>query len=110
VERMARPDGVVMHGEIKIGDSMIMLGGAMDDASVRNGQLYIYMPDVDAVHRRGIEAGATSLREPTDMFYGDRCAGFRDTWGNDWWIATHVEDVAPEEMKKRAAAMMTQHA
>ena len=110
VDRMTRPDGVVMHAEIKIGDSMIMLGTAMDEASVRNGQLYVYMPDVDAVHRRAIQAGATSLREPTDMFYGDRCGGLRDTWGNDWWIATHIEDVAPDEMQRRAAAAMTQHA
>jgi len=110
VMRMASPDGVVRHAEIKIGDSIVMLGAAMDDASVRTCQLYLYLPDVDAVYKRAVQAGATSLREPVDMFYGDRCGGLRDTWGNDWWIATHIEDVAPEEMQKRAAQQMTQHA
>jgi PhnB protein len=109
VERMTSPDGAVRHAEVKIGDSIIMIGGAPDQASVRTGQIYLYTSDVDATHRRAIQAGATSLREPVDMFYGDRCGGLRDTWGNDWWIATHIEDVAPAEMQRRASAA-TQHA
>jgi uncharacterized glyoxalase superfamily protein PhnB len=62
----------------------------------------MYVPDVDAVYADAIAAGAASLREPNDQFYGDRMAGVEDAAGNQWWIATHVEDVSPEEMRRRA--------
>lgn len=62
-----------------------------------------YVEDTDAVYQRALQAGATSLREPADQFYGDRMSGVRDAFGNQWWIATYVEDVSPEEMAKRAA-------
>jgi uncharacterized glyoxalase superfamily protein PhnB len=64
--------------------------------------LHLYVTDVDATYRRAIEAGATSLREPADQFYGDRSGGVRDLCGNQWWISTHIEDVSPEEMRRRA--------
>jgi uncharacterized glyoxalase superfamily protein PhnB len=71
--------------------------------------LYVYVKDVDATYRRAIEAGGKSLREPTNEFYGDRGCGVEDSSGNYWWIATHVEDVSPEEMQRRMAAMGGQH-
>ncbi len=91
----------VQHAEMRIGDSMLMLGEAPDEPVP--GMLYLYVPDADAVYKRALGAGATSLREPTDMFYGDRTASVKDAFGNQWWIATHIEDVPPEELQRRAA-------
>ena len=91
----------VRHAEMRIGDSMLMLGDAPDEPLP--GMLHLYMPDADAVYKRALAAGATSLREPTDMFYSDRTAGVKDAFGNQWWIATYIEDVSPEEIARRAA-------
>ena len=102
LHRLPGPDGKLMHAAIKIGDSVIMIGGAQD--KVTNGMLHLYVPDTDASYRRAVEAGAKSLREPADQFYGDRSAGVEDAWGNTWWFATHVEDVSSEEMERRMAA------
>jgi PhnB protein len=66
--------------------------------------LYIYVPNVDAVYQRAVTAGGTSMMEPTDMFYGDRSGGVKDPSGTQWFIGTHKEDVAPQELKKRAEA------
>jgi uncharacterized glyoxalase superfamily protein PhnB len=66
--------------------------------------LHVYVDDVGDVYRAAIQAGATSIREPEDMFYGDRSGGVADSQGNQWWLSTHVEDVSPEEMARRAAA------
>jgi PhnB protein len=96
------PDGSVMHAEIKIGDSIIMMGDGGQKTFL--AMLHLYMEDVDAVYQRAIQAGGKSLREPTDQFYGDRSAAVEDSFGNQWWIATHVEDVAPEEIERRAKA------
>jgi uncharacterized glyoxalase superfamily protein PhnB len=71
-------------------------------------QLYVYVKDTDATYRRALEAGGVSVMAPADQFYGDRNAGVKDMCGNSWWIATHIEDVSPEEMRKRAAAMEKQ--
>jgi len=68
--------------------------------------LLLYVTDTDATYRRGLNAGATSLREPMDAFYGDRTAGVKDSFGNSWWIATHQEDVSREELDRRAEAEM----
>jgi uncharacterized glyoxalase superfamily protein PhnB len=92
----------VAHAEMRIGDSMVMLGEAQNEPIP--AMIHLYMPDTDAVYRRALAAGATSLREPTDMFYGDRTGGVQDRFGNQWWIATHIEDVPSEEMARRAAA------
>jgi PhnB protein len=98
-----RPDGTVMHAEIKIGDSIVMMGeGAQFKAFP--AMLHLYLEDCDAVYRRAIQAGAKSLREPADQLYGDRTGGVEDAFGNQWWIATHVEDVTPEEIERRAKA------
>lgn len=104
-ERHARPDGTIMHAEVKIGDSVVMMGEPMGEFRAMASMLYLYVDDVDAVYKRALLAGATSVREPTDQFYGDRNGGVKDAAGNLWWIATHVEDVAPEELAKRAAAL-----
>lgn len=107
---MARPDGGIMHAEIKIGDSMVMLGDATEQWKPITGAIYLYVNDADAVYKRALQAGATSIMEPVDQFYGDRHGGVKDPAGNIWWIATHKEDVPPDELKKRAEAFMTQQA
>ncbi len=106
IERLRRPDGKIAHAEVKIGDSVIMMGEFRDGWSPMPGSIYIYVNDTDAVYKRALQASATSLLEPADQFYGDRNAGVRDPVGNIWWIATHIEDVSPEEIEKRAAAHM----
>jgi PhnB protein len=101
---MLRSDGGVGHAEVKIGDSIIMMGEPMGDMQPMPCSLYLYVQDTDAVYQRALQAGATSLMEPADQFYGDRSAGVKDAVGNQWWIATHQEDVPPDEMLKRARA------
>jgi PhnB protein len=105
--RMPGPGGVIMHAEVKIGDSVLMVTDAAREAAMP-GAVYLYVQDVDAAYTRAIEAGATSLAAPADMFWGDRFARVKDAFGNVWSIATHTEDVPPEEMSKRARAAMQQ--
>ncbi|MEQ8766526.1 MAG: VOC family protein [Planctomycetota bacterium] len=101
---MEGPDGRIAHAEIRIGDSPIMLGGAGEKSSPMPATLYLYVEDTDALYAKAIAAGGESLMEPADQFYGDRNAGVRDSQGNCWWIGTHVEDVPPDELKRRAEA------
>lgn len=108
VERMTAPDGTVGHGEVRIGDSIVMLGEASAQHKPMPATLCLYVTDTDSTYQRAIQAGATSLMEPADKFYGDRNAGVEDPCGNQWWIATHVEDVAPEEIRRRSEAYMKQ--
>ncbi len=105
--RMAHADGTIMHAEVKIGDSIVMMGEARGDCKPMPGSLYVYVDDADATYRRALQAGATSTMEPGDQFYGDRTAGVKDPSGNQWMIATHKEDVPPEELRRRAEALMT---
>jgi len=109
LHRLPRPDGTIMHAEVRIGDSRVMLGEPMGDAPTMLGALYLYVHDVDAVYTRALHAGATSTSAPADQFYGDRSAGLKDPVGNQWWIATHQEDVPPEEIAKRAEACRQPH-
>jgi PhnB protein len=81
-----------------------MMGESSDKFPAMPAAIYLYVPDVDAVYKRALAAGAASTMEPANQFYGDRNAGVKDPSGNLWWIATHVEDVPREEMAKRAAA------
>ena len=104
VEKHEDGDGKVQHAAIRIGDSMVMIGQANDKFKAMPAMLHLYVPDVDAVYQRAIHAGGNSVREPTNEFYGDRSAGVEDSTGNQWWIATHVEDVSPEEMQRRMEA------
>jgi PhnB protein len=94
-------DGRILHGQVTIGDSLVMFAEATERWPVMTAALHLYVLDSDHTYRRGLEAGATSLMEPADQFYGDRSAGLRDPVGNVWWVATHVEDVSPEEMERR---------
>jgi PhnB protein len=107
-ERVARPDGAIMHAEVKIGDSVVMMGEPMQPYTPMPASLHLYVPDMDGVYQRALKAGATSVMEPTDQFYGDRSAGVKDPFGNLWWIATHKEDVPPDELARRAQAYMQQ--
>jgi uncharacterized glyoxalase superfamily protein PhnB len=99
-------DGKIMHAEIKIGDSMLMLSEANEMYPAEPCKFYLYVKDTDATYKQALAAGATSTMEPADQFYGDRNAGVKDAFGITWWIGTHVEDVSPEEMKKREAEYM----
>jgi PhnB protein len=102
---MNGPGGTVVHAEVKIGDSMVMLGQAPPSDAGLQSMIHLYVPDTDAVYKSALAAGATSIREPADQFYGDRSAGVKDFCGNEWWMATHIEDVSQEEMQRRMAAM-----
>lgn len=101
---MELPNGSIGHAEVRIGESVIMLGAASDEWKAMPSNFYMYVEDVDARYQRALEAGATVVMEPTDQFYGDRHGGVKDAAGNTWWIATHIEDVSSEELERRAAA------
>jgi PhnB protein len=101
--RFDAPDGTVMHAELRIGDSIFMLGEA-SKIPVYNMRLMMYVPNCDATFKRAVEQGATAKEPPTDQFYGDRMGRLQDPFGNEWFIATHKEDVSPEEMQRRMKA------
>jgi PhnB protein len=105
---MRGPDGEIRHGDVLVGDSHVMLGQAGGEWKAMPAQLYLYVPDCDAVYRQALAAGATSVQEPKTQFYGDRHGCVRDRWGNLWWAASHVEDVSEEEIAERAKAAMPQ--
>ena len=107
-ERIEAPGNLIGHAELRIGDSVVMVGDARGPHKPMPGMLYIYVEDVDATFQRALAAGATQVQPPTDQFYGDRSGGVNDPCGNQWWIATHIEDVPPEELKRRAQKMMQQ--
>ncbi len=96
--------GNIRHAELRLGDSMIMLGQARDQWPPRPMNLYLYVADCDASYKQAVSAGGTSIQEPTTHAYGDRGAGVEDAEGNNWWIGTHVEDVSPEEIERRMKA------
>ncbi len=106
MHRSTRPDGTVMHAQVKIGDSPIMMGEVWGEFPPKAASLYLYVPDTDVVYKRALAAGAVSIMEPMDMFYGDRNGGVKDFAGNEWWIATHIEDVPPAELERRAEEAM----
>ena len=107
--RTPGPDGI-MHAEVKIGDSMVMLSDAMGGVDPMPMVLFLYLEDSDAVYRRALQAGATTVMELKDQFWGDRAGAVKDPFGNVWWIATHVEDVSPEELNRRLQEMMVRQA
>lgn len=110
VHKMTRPDGSTGHVQVRVGDSPVMMGPACGEWGAMPATLYLYVDDADATYRQALDAGATTVIEPVNQFYGDRSAGVKDPCGNLWWIATHVEDVAPDELERRAAAMFRQRA
>jgi PhnB protein len=99
--RMTDEEGVIRHGEVEIGGARVMLADASDEFPPIPAMLHLYVQDVDAVYRQAVSAGGESIMEPMDQFYGDRMAGVRDGFGNQWWLATHIEDVSPEEAQRR---------
>ena len=110
VMRMPAPGGKVGHAEIRIGDSRIMLADEYPDMGFRSPKAYggspvglhLYVEDVDAVARQVVAAGAKEIRPVKDQFYGDRTGSFEDPFGHIWHIATHKEDLWPDELKRRA--------
>jgi PhnB protein len=108
--RMAAPDGKIAHAELEIGDSVVMLSDPFPQFQTKSPKelggtsvgVFLYVDDVDATYKQAIDAGAASTTEPADQFWGDRFGSVTDPFGHSWQIATHVEDVPPEEMAKRA--------
>lgn len=113
IMRLDAPGGKVGHAELKIGDSIMMLSDECEETGQRNPQtlggtpvgLMLYVEDVDTVVGRAISAGAKLVRPVADQFYGDRTGGVEDPFGHSWYVATHVEDVTPEELQRRVEAM-----
>lgn len=111
IMRLDAPDGSVMHAEIRFGDCVVMLGEECPDWGAKaplpnhcSGSLHLYVPDTDKAFERAIAAGCTTKMPPSNMFWGDRYAKVIDPFGHVWGLATHVEDVSPEECARRAAA------
>jgi PhnB protein len=111
IMRMPLADGRLGHADIRIGDSVVMLADEAPERGIHGPAHYggapmtlmFYTEDCDAIFQKAIGAGSKSLREPTDQFYGDRMAGIEDPFGFQWYIATHVKDLSPEEMKAAMA-------
>ena len=116
--RMDAPGGMIGHAEITVGSSVIMLADESPDMGFRGPKtfggtpvsLMLYVPNVDEVFKRAVDAGAKQLRPVENQFYGDRMGTLEDPFGHVWSIGTHVEDVAPEEMSRRAQEKMKQKA
>jgi PhnB protein len=104
-ERFNMPDGSTAHVEVKIGDSILIMGPP-DSGGEFPAKLFVYVDDVDETYRKAIQAGVESLVEPEQQFYGQRVARVRDAWGNLWVIATQNELVSPEELQRRFAEIV----
>jgi PhnB protein len=116
VMRMPSADGsMIMHAEIRLGDSVVMLNDEMEGGSGRSpkgvgattGHVHLYVPDVDRAFDRAVQAGATVAMPVQDMFWGDRYGRLVDPFGHEWGLATHKEDLAPDEIGRRAAAVFS---
>lgn len=113
--RMTRPDGRVGHAEISIGDSRIMLADEYPDMDFHSPKHYggspigihLYVEDVDATVNKALAAGAHLLKQVSDQFYGDRNGAVTDPYGHRWYVSTHIEDLSPEEIERRHAAVQT---
>jgi len=116
VVRMEGPPGKISHAEIRIGDSMVMLADEFPEMAARGPRSYggspvlihLYVEDVDAVAQAAVAAGAKLVRPVQDQFYGDRSGGLEDPFGHVWYVATHKEDLSPEEIRRRAEQQMAQ--
>lgn len=89
--RMEGENGAITHAEVEIGDSVIMIASSSGEVPPKSAMLHLYVADVDATYKDAVEAGGESMREPADQKYGDRSAGLKDSWGNEWWLATHID-------------------
>ena len=116
VFRLVSPSGEIGHAEIKIGDSAIMLADPCEEGAFRDPQtlggssvgLHLYVEDVDALFVRAVDAGAKAVRPVQDQFYGDRTGTLEDPFGHVWFLATHKEEITPEEINRRAEALFKQ--
>jgi len=115
--RMPSPDGKISHAEIKIGDSVVFISdefpgrtAAPSPTATPSSSLFLYVEDVDTVFNRAVSAGAKSTMPLQDMFWGDRFGNVVDPFGHQWGLATHIEDVAPDEIERRAAAFFAKAA
>lgn len=114
--RLAMPEGVIGHAELQIGNSRIMIADPCDDVSFADPKtlggstigLYLYVDDVDRQFSQAISAGAKSVKPVEDQFYGDRTGAIEDPYGHRWFLATHKEDLTPEELNQRAEALFKQ--
>ena len=112
--RMPAPGGRIGHAELEFGDSVVMLADENPEMNARSPRsvggspisLLLYVEDVDATVDRAVAAGAKLKRPVADQFYGDRTGGIEDPFGHQWYLATHVEDVSPEEMRKRSEELV----
>ena len=112
--RMPGPDGKIGHAELQLGDSLLMVADEFPDMGGRSPRtvggspviVSVYVEDVDSVFERAVQAGATVVRPVETQFYGDRAGQFEDPFGHQWSVATHVEDVPPDEMERRVAQAM----
>lgn len=113
LNRLVLPDGRLGHAEIRIGDSVIMMADEFPEYGGKSPQtlggtavcIHIYVADVDALFKQALEAGAREKTAVTDQFYGDRSGQIEDPSGHLWWIATHKEDIAPEELQRHVNSM-----
>ena len=116
IMRLPAPDGSIMHAEIRIGDSKLMLGDEMPDQGGKSPKtlggtpvsFFIYQDNVDAAWKRAIEAGGKEVMPLEDQFWGDRAGCFVDPFGHNWWLAQHLKDMTPDELKRAADAHFSQ--
>jgi uncharacterized glyoxalase superfamily protein PhnB len=116
IMRFPGPDGTLMHAEIRVGDSVIMLGDEMPEQGGRSPKsyggtpvsLFVYRDNVDAAWKRAVDAGAKEIMPLQDMFWGDRTGCLEDPFGHHWWLAQHVQDLTPEEIQRNAEAFFSQ--
>ena len=110
IMRFPGPDGSIMHAELRIGDSVIMLGDEMPDQGGRGPKtiggtpvsFFVYREDVDAAWKRAVDAGARRVVPLADQFWGDRTGCLEDPFGHQWWLAQHIQDLTPEEIRRNA--------
>jgi PhnB protein len=116
VSRFVGPDGKIMHAEIRIGDSTIMLGDEMPDHGGKGPKslggtpvgFFVYQENVDAAWKRAMDAGGKEVMPLIDQFWGDRAGCFQDPFGHQWWLAQHVQDLTPEELRQAAESHFSQ--
>jgi PhnB protein len=116
VMRFPAPDGTIMHAELRIGDSIIMLADEMPDQGGRGPKsiggtpvsFFVYRENVDAAWKRAVDAGSKPIVPLADQFWGDRTGCLEDPFGHQWWLAQHIQDLTPEELRKNAEAFFSQ--
>jgi uncharacterized glyoxalase superfamily protein PhnB len=106
IGRLNKPDGSVLHAEVRVGDTLLMVHELPPGAPAKPCTLYHYVADVDTAYAKAIEAGATPVFEPTDMYYGARAACVTDVSGNDWWLAMPRETLSLDEIQRRATEFL----